>query len=269
MRCKKFEPMASAYLDQELTSIELQEYRAHLGVCTPCSRYLQELEETSLFFKNVRRPEVPRELHSYVMTAIERRASGEVSLRQEAMEWVLTLNPRPLSFATGAVFSIMLFAITLAGFKPLPVNSANSGGQLTQASWKKPPEPVLSSLEEYGRYNDISMKSDMPSHDASATSSVDGYELPRMDNSTGSISSFVYLAFPNPGPESMVAMVEVDRNGRGKLVDMIDDPKDPMAVEQLWWTLQDFDPVFRPAILDGQPVATRIIFFAVKVDVWG
>lgn len=267
MRCEKFEPMASAYIDQELSSTELQEYRAHIDLCTPCGQHLQELEETSLFFKEVRRPEVPRELHSYVMAAIEQRASGELSLRQGLLEWMLTLNPRPVSFATGAVFSVVLFAITLAGFKPLPVNSANSVAQTTAVLWVKPPDPVVSSLEEYGRYNNISMKSSLPNHDSSVTASIDGYELPRMDNSTGSISSFVYLAFSSPGPESMVAMVEVDRDGRGKLVDMIDDPKDPMAVEQLWWFLHD--RTFLPAIVDGQPVATRIIFFAEKVDISG
>jgi hypothetical protein len=268
MRCEKFEPMASDYIDQELSATELQVYRAHIDLCTPCSQHLQELEETSLFFKEVRRPEVPRELHSYVMTAIERRASGEVSLRQGVMEWMLTLNPRPFSFATGALFSIVLFAITLAGFKPLPVSSAGPKVSATAVLWATAPplDPILSSLEEYDRLNNISAKSSLQNNDFVKASSTNSYEIPRMINSS-STASFGYLAYPNPGNESMTAWVEVDRDGRSKLIDVIDEPKDPMAVEQLWWFLHE--RTFQPAIVDGQPVATRIIFFAEKVDVSG
>nr|AUN37102.1 hypothetical protein [uncultured bacterium] len=249
--------MASAYLDQELTSIELKEYRSHLAVCPLCRRHLQELEETSSFFRNVPAPEVPRELHGYVMRAIESRTSGELSLSQYLNDWMLRLNPRPLSAATGVIISLVLFTITLSGFKPLPTNAE-------ERNWKEaamllapppPPAPIYSPGSEYNLYN--------PSQKASST---DSYELPRMVDS-GTMSSFSYLAYQKPGNESMSAMVEVDENGRGTLVDVLGDPKDPMVVEQFWWALHD--RTFQPATVEGQPVSTRIIFFTEKVDIGG
>lgn len=256
MRCETFQPMASAYLDQELSLSELKEYRAHLGGCTLCSQHLQELEETSMFFREVRRPEVPRELHGYVMTAIEWRTSGEMSFAQGVMDWMLTLNPRPFSFATGAVVSIILFALTLSGFRPIPVNAADSRLNSTAVLLAPPPDPIFGSGDEFNLYNNISLKA-LP---------TDSYELPRMVN-RGSMASFGYLAYQQPGNESMSALVEVDRDGRGTLVNVLDDPKDPMVVEQFWWALHE--RTFQPAIVEGQPVATRIVFFTEKVDIGG
>jgi hypothetical protein len=256
MRCETFEPIASAYIDQELTPVELKEYRSHLAGCAFCRQHLQELEETSLFFKKMPQPELPRELHSYVMRAIESRTSGELSLRQSISEWMLTMNPRPFSVATGVIVSLIMFAFTLSGFKPLPVNAADSALNSTAILLATPPDPIFSSGSEFNLYNDISQKD----------STTNSYELPRMVNS-GSISSFSYLAYQQPGNESMSALVEVDANGRGTLVDVLDDPKDPMVVEQFWWTLHD--RTFQPAIVEGQPVVTRIVFFTEKVDIGG
>jgi hypothetical protein len=256
MRCENFESMASAYLDQELTPVELNEYRSHLAVCLLCRRHLQDLEESSLFFKKVPQPELPRELHGYVMRAIESRTSGELNLRQSISEWMLTLNPRPFSVATGVIVSLILFTFTLSGFKPLPGSGTDSGLNSTAILLAKPIDPVFSPGSEFNLYNDISQKD----------STTDSYELPRMVNS-GSISSFSYLAYQNPGNESMSALVEVDAEGRGTLVDVLDAPKDPMVVEQFWWTMHD--RTFQPATVEGQPVATRIVFFTEKVDIGG
>src|SRR5687767_14288942 len=154
MRCKNFESQASAYLDQELAVSEASEYRQHLEACSPCRGHLEELEATSLFFKESKTPEVPRELHSYVMTAIERRVSGDISLQQRTVEWLLTLNPRPFSFATGAVVSIILFAVTLSGFKPIPASPEDR--KLTAVFLAPYSEPVISSGVEFNLYNDIS-----------------------------------------------------------------------------------------------------------------
>jgi hypothetical protein len=256
MRCEKFEPMASAYLDQELTPIELNEFRSHLDVCSLCRQHLQELEKTSLFFKKVPRPEVPRELHSYVMTALESRTSGELSLRQSFSEWMLTLNPRPFSVATGVIVSLILFAFTLSGFKPLPAHAADSVLNDTAILLAPPPDPVLSPVSEYALYN----------KDLQKISVTDQYELPRIENTRASMSSFGYLAYQTPGNESMSALVEIDKDGRGTLVHVLDEPKDPMVVEQFWWALHN--PTFQPAMVEGQPVATQMVIIMYKVDIY-
>jgi hypothetical protein len=256
MRCETFESIASAYVDQELTAHEAQESRAHLAICPLCRNYLQELQETSLFFKAARTPEVPRELHGYVMTAIERRASGDLNLAQQISEWLLRLNPRPFSYATGVVVSVLLFAVTLSGFKPIPVSDEER--KLTNTAVLlalPPPPPVISSGTEFSAYN--------PGSTASAYDET--YEMPQMNSV--SMVSFSHLAYQKPGDESMRVLLKVETDGHAEVVDVLDDPKDPMVVEQLWWNLMN--PTFKPATINGQPVATQMIMFVEKMDVGG
>jgi hypothetical protein len=258
MRCKNFESQASAYLDQELTVSEASEYRQHLEACSPCRGHLEELEATSLFFKKSKTPEVPRELHSYVMTAIERRVSGDISLQQRTVEWLLTLNPRPFSFATGAVVSIILFAVTLSGFKPLPVDTSKLMAPPPPSTVLLSVERITSSGNEFNAYNGIAVN-------ASATN-ADYYKIPQVDNTPAWVS-LSHLAYQKPGNEGMTALLEVEADGSAKLVSVIDDPKDPTVVEQLWWALHN--RTFQPAMVEGQPVATRIVIFMEKMDVGG
>jgi hypothetical protein len=65
----------------------------------------------------------------------------------------------------------------------------------------------------------------------------------------------------------MSALVEVDSDGRGRLVDMLNSPNDPYLIEQLWWSLRN--RTFQPATVSGHPVPTRIILLVEKVDVSG
>ncbi|MBI3650974.1 MAG: hypothetical protein HY231_07970 [Acidobacteria bacterium] len=252
MRCETFETMASAYLDEELNAHELQASRSHLAICPLCRNYLQELQNTSACFKEIPRPEAPRELHSYVMVAIERRVKGEISLRQRAIEWMMKLNPRPFSFATGAVVSVILFAATLSGFRPLPVDTS----KLTTPPLTSVPQ-VPSSLVEYNLYNNLPA--------TKASSSNEEYELPQMNSS--SMVSFSNLAYQKPGDEGMAALVQIGVDGRARIVDVLDDPKDPMVVEQFWFALMN--PTFKPATINGEPVATQIVMLVEKMDVGG
>jgi hypothetical protein len=257
MRCETFETKASAYLDQELSAQEAKACHSHLAICPLCRNYLAELEETALFFKQTLRPAVPRELHGYVMTALERRITGDISLRQRAVEWLLSLNPRPFSFATGAVVSILLFAVTLSGFKPIPVDTS----KLTEPPVSVLPvvgERVTGSDNEFNAYNGIAIN-------ASATDK-DYYQIPQMLN-PGAWTSFSHIAYQKPGNESMAVLVRVGTDGHAEFINVLDDPKDPALVEQLWWTLGN--PTFQPATVNGQPVATQMVLFVEKMDVGG
>jgi hypothetical protein len=256
MRCETFELIASAYVDQELAAHEVQESRAHLAICPLCRKYLKELEETSLFFKASPMPEVPRELHGYVMTAIERRVSGDLSLGQRIGEWMEKMNPRPFSYATGVVVSVLLFAVTLAGFKPIPVSDEDRRLSST-AVLLAPPPAIVSSGAEFNVYNNL------PANIASLNDET--YEMPQMNNV--SMVSFSHLAFQRPGDESMRVLVKVETDGRAEVVHVLDDPKDPMVVEQFWWNLSN--PTFKPATMNGQPVATQMIMLIEKMDVGG
>ena len=249
--------MASAYVDQEINAHEARETRAHLAICPLCRRYLQELEETSLLFKGIPRPEVPRELRGYVMTAIEGRAAGELSLRQRLMEWMLKINPRPFSWATGVVTSILLFAATLSGFRPIPVDTS----KLTALP---PPPPIIERIigtdDEFKALNGGAITVSIADNQQ--------YELPQMDNPE-EWGSFSRIAYQKPGNESMAALLQIEKDGRARLVKVLDDSKDPMVVEQLWWILANPLPTFKPAMINGEPVTTQVVAFFEKVDIGG
>ena len=257
MNCDKFEQMTSAYLDGELSAQEAILYRTHLTGCLLCRRYLEETRQTSQLLKGVIVPEVPRELHGYVMSEIAGRVSGEVDTPRRIYEWLLKINPLPLSYAAGVIISMILFAFVLSGVRPIPL--PQNENRLDDVSALMTVPPINGSTAEFYRYNDIA--STLPSQ-----GSEDYYELPRVLNA-GSMVSFSNLAYQKPGNDGLAALVEVEPDGRGRLVEVIDQPKDSAVIEQLWWSLTN--PTFQPATIDGQPVSTKIVFLVEKMDVGG
>ena len=251
MECNKFELTASAYIDRQLREREAVEYREHLSICSGCRLHLTEIEEVSLTLRMAGRPEVPRELRSYVMTEATRRARKEISLGEALFSWLLRLNPRPLSYATGLVLSLVSFTLLFSSFRPIPL----SGTESRQVAIY----PIISGSDrEFHSYNNL------PPDASSATEHY--YQLPRvLDNSA--LVSFSHIAYQKAGNQGMSALVEVDSDGRGKLVDVIDAPQDPYLIEQLWWSLRN--RTFQPATVLGHPVPTRIILLVEKVDVSG
>jgi hypothetical protein len=252
MECKKFELTASAYIDRQLLEKEAVEYREHLSSCVGCRLHLTEVEEVSLVLRKTDRPEVPRELRSYIMTEATRRARREISLSESFLVWLLKLNPRPVAFAAGLVISVVSFASLFSSFRPIP----SSGPESEQVSIFP---GISGSDREYHSYNNLP-------RDAGSTDDDHYYQLPRvLDNSA--LVSFSHIAYQKAGNQGMSALVEVDSEGRGRLVDVIDAPKDPYLIEQLWWSLRN--RTFQPATVSGRPVPTRIILLVEKVDVGG
>jgi hypothetical protein len=252
MECKKFELTASAYIDRQLQENEATEYREHLFGCEPCRLHLEETEAVSLALRSADRPEVPRELRSYIMTEATRRARNEVSVGESVLAWVMKLNPRPVSYATGLLISMLSFTALFSSFRPIPYDQYQS----EQAAIY----PIISGSDrEYHSYNNLPT-------DGSSSNTEHYYQLPRvLDNSA--LVSFSHIAYQNRGDEGMSALVEVDSDGRGKLVNVIDEPKDPYMIEQLWWSLRN--RTFQPATVSGRPVSTRIILLVEKMDVSG
>jgi hypothetical protein len=255
MECKKFELSASAYIDGELPDQEFAEYRSHLSTCSDCHLRLLELEQVSLMFREVQQPEVPRELHSYVLTEVARHSSREVSVRQRLFEWLLKLNPRPVAYTTGFTISALSFLLLFSSFRPIPVSAIVDTEQAAIF-------PVVSGSDrEFHSYNDLP-----PDPDSTGAGSDHYYQLPRVLDH-GALVSFSHIAYQKAGDEGMSAMVEVESDGRARLVDVLDAPKDPYLVEQLWWSLRN--RTFQPATVSGRPVSTRIILLVQKMDVSG
>lgn len=259
MKCKKFELRASEYLDRRLDQNEAIEYHSHLSVCADCRLQLSETQAISLALKRSVEPETPRELRDYIMTEVERHAAREISIEQSLFEWLLRLNPRPLSYATGVVVSVIMFAFILSAVKPIPVM-----GSASAATRQFDAIPVVTSPEEeYNAYNDITSDESLDDHDLS-------YELPRvLDDS--SFVSFNHISYEQPGSDGIAFLVEVSPDGRGELVEVLSDPPhnppSPQVVEELWWSLSE--RTFQPAMVEGRPVSTRIVVLVEKMDVSG
>ena len=255
MECKKFELTASAYADRQLPEVKAAEYRSHLSVCNDCRLHLVEIEQVSLLFRDFEKPETPRELHSYIMTEARRHANKEISFVQLMVEWLLKLNPRLVAYATGVVISVVSFGVLFSSFRPIPVG----GGEIMEAEQVAIFPVISGSDREYHSYNGLPA-------DEGSSGDEHYYQLPRvLDNSA--LVSFSYIAYKQGGNEGMSAMVEVDPDGRARLVDMIDTPKDPFLIEQLWWTLSN--RTFQPATVSGHPVSTRIILLVERMEVSG
>ncbi len=253
MECKKFELTPSAYIDRQLDEKEAAGYREHLSTCAGCRRQLAEIEEVSLVVRRTDQIEVPRELRSYIMTEATRRARGEISLSEGLFAWLLKLNPRPVAYAAGLVISLLSFASLFSSFRPIPLGETR--GEQATAIY-----PIISGSDrEYQSYNNLPQ-------DAATIDTEHYYQLPRvLDNSA--LVSFSHIAYQKAGNQGMSALVEVDSDGRGRLVNVIDAPQDPYLIEQLWWSLRN--RTFQPATVSGHPVPTRIILLVEKVDVSG
>ena len=253
MECKKSELTASAYIDRQLNENEAVEYREHLSTCAGCRLHLKQIDEVSRALRETDQPMVPRELRSYIMTEATRRARREISLAESLFGWLLKLNPQPVGYATGLVISLLSFATLFSSFRPIPLGEIRS--EQAAAIF-----PVISgSNREYHSYYNLPQ-------DASSAESNNYYQLPRvLDNSA--LVSFSHIAYQKTGNQGMSALVEIDSDGRGTLVDVLNAPKDPYLIEQLWWSLRN--RTFQPATVSGHPVPTRIILLVEKVDVSG
>jgi hypothetical protein len=253
MECKTFTSMASAHLDGQLTDAESVACRAHMAECTDCRRRFEEANRASLLLKELSSPAAPRELHGYVMREVASRARHELTLTQLAVRWLMRFNPRLVAYSAGSVISALLFAVVFSGFRPIPV-------PVVEANETALIFPVVSGSDrEYHSYNNLPQ-------DTNAAAEEHYYQLPRvLDNSA--LVSFSHIVYDKPGNQTMSAMVEVDSDGRAQLIDVLNAPKDPYVVEQLWWTLRN--RTFQPATVSGHPVSTRIIMFVEKVDISG
>ena len=67
--------------------MECSDFKAHVTGCGECSVYLQEIEQVSGLLGGLAPVELPRELHSYVMTSIRRQAAGHLTLAQRSIDF--------------------------------------------------------------------------------------------------------------------------------------------------------------------------------------
>lgn len=262
MRCRQYKLLASAYIDDQLNDAEHGELQAHLDHCESCRVEIGQMERASALLKSSERPAVPCELRSYIVTAARNRALGEVTLYQQALEWLLRLNPRFVSYTTGVVASAVLFSVTMAGFRPIPIPAIGPIQVFAND------DVITGTDSEYHTYNGL------PPDDRGGNEDDHFYELPRVMKN-GSLISFSHVAFQKPGSEAAAALVEVSPSGHARIVQVLGTPRDPskpsdpLLIQLLQWSLSK--QPFRPAkrVGSGQPLPTRIVLVVDRMDVIG
>ena len=251
MKCKNSKQTASAYLDRELRPQEMTEYRGHLAGCADCQSYLTELNGLSYALASLPRVDTPRELHSYVMGPIRRGADGEFRPIERLVDFCQKLNPRLVSYGVGLMVSGILFGLMLAGLRPYRVIDGPTAAQYYYSA-------ILGTDQEFDAYNNLPPCSDGSLQHA--------YELPRVVPDS-SLISFSNIAYRKPGNEGAWMLVEIGADGKAKIIQVLEKPNDPDVIGDLEWSLSKRP--FRPAVLSGRPVQTRIVLYVEKVDIWG
>jgi hypothetical protein len=247
----EFQSLASQYVDGWLSGDRAQRYLDHISTCGDCRDHLAEIKKISSMLKRMPRPETPRELHNYIMEPIKQRAAGQLGLMGRAMERIMRLNPKPISYAAGALASLMLFAAILAGLKPIPPGL----DRITDPGFV----PIITGSDaEYHTYNGLPPNS--------SESNSHSYELPRIIDD-GSLISFSHIAYKKLGEDGAAALVEILPDGRARILEVIERPNDPNLIYWLAHSLSKRS--FQPAFISGQAVTTRIIFRVHKIDVIG
>ncbi|HEU4390044.1 MAG TPA: zf-HC2 domain-containing protein [Blastocatellia bacterium] len=266
MNCKEYKLVASDYIDRILEEGLAVSYEAHLAVCQDCSIHLDQTRRVSLTLKHSERPSTPREMHGNVMNAARRIAAGQITVGQRVSEWLSRLNPLLISYSTGVVASALLFMGTLAGFRPIPyidqdaeitpLTAAGDDGSFGGGVI----EVILGTPTEYNAYNGVRL--------LASNSGEQGYELPRF-RENGPMTSLALTAWPKTGDESAALLVEIGRDGRARIIDVLSMPKNRSLIWEMGWTLsmRPFEPAKKTD--SGQPITTRIVLLNYKVDVTG
>ena len=229
--------MASAYIDRELIREELGDYEAHLSRCQACRKHLAETERVSLTFRLSEKPDVPREMHPNVMIAVRRLSSGEATIGQRIFEFILKMNPRLVSYTTGAVVSAMLFMFTLSQFKPIPL--MKSYGESTHVI----PVKVVTS----------------PQYELPAS-----YTVPNL-NEDGSLATFLAIPSHEKGDEGAAMLLQVTPAGDALILEVWEEPRDPNLIEELSRSLNKKPFKFESTQFQNAPV----VFFYQKIDISG
>src|SRR5262249_24979128 len=148
--------------------------------CDDCRLRLAETEAVSLALKTAERPPVPRELRSYVMSEVTRRARREITVAESLVAWLQKLNPRPVAYSAGVVISLLSFATLFSSFRPIPISGTESREVAIY--------PIINGSDrEFHSYNNLPP-------DTGSADSQHFYELPRvLDNS--SLVSFSHIAY--------------------------------------------------------------------------
>ncbi|HEY6333037.1 MAG TPA: hypothetical protein VI756_27185 [Blastocatellia bacterium] len=255
MKCKEYRMLASAYMDRRLKPLESANFNIHSGQCGDCREYLSDLELVSGMLAGARELEVPRELHGYVMTSIGRMAAGRVTVGDRVIDYLQKLNPRLVSYSAGIMVSVMLFGLTLAGFRPI----TTFGGVGSIDSPYQQLATIFGSDEQYHSYNELPP-------DAVEPSTEHYYELPRVVRDS-SLISFSNVAYRKAGDEDGAVLTEVSPDGRATIVKVLKQSSDPDVIQDLQWSLSKHP--FQPALISGKPVQTRIVLFFQKMDITG
>jgi len=239
MNCLKFRQQASIYIDRQLDSASNQEFLFHLNSCSGCFEYVDEIRRTTQLLKQLGNSLPPESLASDILAKVE---TTKEQRPHHLLAWLrnFTLYSRPqyVAYTTSFLLTCLLFVSILYDLKP----SFRFTRQI-EGGWKE----VFSTppLNEARPINET---------------------LP----SVQSANAIVELTFQNNHKmptKDLFVVAEVTTEGRAKLIELVDEPKNPQLERHVDAALKRAS--FKPATKDGRPVKSRMYLLIQTIDVRG
>jgi hypothetical protein len=240
MNCLKFRQQASLYIDRQLDSAANQEFLFHLNSCSGCFEYVDEIRNTAQLLKQLGHSMPPENLAIDILAKMgntKEQKPREIMARLR--NFTLYSRPQYVAYATSFLLTCLLFVSILYDLKPsfrLPRQIENG---------------FISVIDRTPPINEV-----RPINET----------LP----SVQSANAIVELSFQNNHQmptKDLFVVAEVTTEGRAKLIELVDGPKNPQLERNVDAALKRAS--FKPATKDGRPVKSRMYLLIQTIDVRG
>jgi len=241
MNCLKFRQQASLYIDRQLDSEANQEFLFHLNSCLGCFEYVGEIRRTAQLLKQLAHSTPPEDLASEILAKVGNTSEQKP---RDFMAWLrnFTLYGRPqyIAYTTSFLITCLLFVSVLYQLKPKFRFSRPIEQSLFDVITKEPP-PINVPLPTK--------------------------VIPPSVQSANAIVELTFQNYHQMPTRDLFVVAEVTTEGRAKLIELVDGPKNPQLERHVDAALKRAS--FNPATKDGRPVKARMFLLIQTIDVRG
>ena len=238
MNCLKFRQQASLYIDRQLDSAANQEFLFHLNSCSGCFEYVDEIRRTAQMLKQLGHSLPPENLASDILAKMETtKEQSPLDLLACLRNFTLYSRPKYVAYTTSFLLTCLLFVSILYDLKPSFRFTRN-----IEEGFVGLVTPPLNEIRP--------IKETLPS--------------------VQSANAIVELTFQNNHQmptKDLFVVAEVTTEGRAKLIELVDGPKNPQLERHVDAALKRAS--FKPATKDGRPIKSRMYLLIQTIDVRG
>lgn len=263
MKCEDLQLNLPLYADGRLLEEDSLAIRDHLEICPICRQKNADVREIRSHLMSIKRPEMPEALRYQVRFSVQRelstRRDRKIPLSSDVRD-LLTMRVMPVVVG---VFSSLLIGTT---FLALMFSGLVRNSPVMVAAHEPGPRVLLSrnSNPFPGDASTFISPTDF-AHSRTAFSS----ESPSINPQGGLVALTESLLRGELKDEEVVVVADVFGNGLARISEVVESPRNSMAVLNLEEALQS-DPSFAafvPAVLENRPENMRIVLKFRSVNV--